>query len=79
MPLKEVDLKTFEAYKKAIRLDLPKITAGNTKFWIYRDVELPNAAGKKQKIASFIALVDEKAIKPLLKGKTLICKGTCGL
>jgi hypothetical protein len=79
LPLKEVDLKTFEAYKKAIRLDLPKITAGNTKFWIYRDVELPNAAGKKQKIASFIALVDEKAIKPLLKGKTLICKGTCGL
>jgi hypothetical protein len=78
LPLKDVDLKTFEAYKKAVRLDLPKITTG-TKFWIYKDVELPNSAGKKQKIASFIALVDDKAIKPLLKGKTLICKGNCGM
>ncbi len=78
MPLKDVDLKTFEAYKKAIRLDLPKISHG-TRFWIYRDVELPNATGKKQKIPSFIALVDNKAIKPLLQGKALICKGTCGM
>jgi hypothetical protein len=80
LPLKDVDVKTFEAYKKAMRLETPKITpGGKTKFWIYRDVELPNVSGKKQKIVSFLALVDDRAIKPILKGKKLICRGTCGL
>jgi hypothetical protein len=46
VPLKEADLKDTDTYKKASRMDLPKVAAGNAKFWIYKDVELPNPAGK---------------------------------
>jgi len=79
MPLKEPDLKNTETYKKASRLDLPKVAAGNAKFWLYKDVELPNASGKKQKYPAFLALVDENGIRKALTGKKLICKGTCGI
>ena len=80
MPLKEDDLKTFEAYKKAMKQKVTKITtSGNTKFWIYRDVELPTAAGKKQKLPAFIALLDDRPVKKLVQGKMLLCKGLCGL
>jgi hypothetical protein len=44
-------------------------TSGNSKFWVYRDVELPTASGQKQKLPALIALIDDTAIKPLLKGK----------
>lgn len=74
MPLKQVDLKTFDTYKKAIRMDLPKLVTG-AKFWIYKDVELLNSSGKKEKITSFVALVDQNAIKKDLQGKKLICRG----
>ena len=49
MPLKADDLKTVEAYKKAMKMEATKITpSGNTKFWIYRDVELRGTEiGKK--------------------------------
>jgi hypothetical protein len=77
VPLKEQDLKDTDTYKKASRLDLPKITAGNVKFWIYQNVELPNASGKKQKYPAFLALVDDTAIRKALTGKKVICKGTC--
>jgi len=79
LPLKEADLKTVESYKKALKLDVSKLASGNVKFWIYKGVELPTASGKKQKIAAFIALVDDKAVKPVVKGKQLLCKGTCGI
>jgi hypothetical protein len=79
MPLKEPDLKDTETYKKASRVDLPKIASGNAKFWIYKDVELPNASGKKQKYPAFLALVDDNGIRKAMTGKKLICKGTCGL
>jgi hypothetical protein len=77
VPLKEQDLKDTDTYKKASRLDLPKINAGNVKFWIYQNVELPNASGKKQKYPAFLALVDDTAIRKALTGKKVICKGTC--
>ena len=76
MPLKPADLKTIEAYKKAIRMDLPKLASG-AKFWIYKDVELPNSSGKKEKIASFVAFVDHNAIRQDLAGRQLVCSGTC--
>ncbi len=79
MPLKAVDLATVEAYRRAIRLDAARITPQGTKFWVYRDVELPTAAGKKQKLPALIALVDDTAIKPLMKSGTLACHGMCAL
>src|SRR5208282_2618495 len=79
MPLKEPDLKDTETYKKASRVDLPKVASGNAKFWIYKDVELPNSSGKKQKYPAFLALVDDNGIRKAMTGKKLICKGTCGL
>ena len=79
MPLKEPDLKDTETYKKASRVDLPKVVSGNAKFWIYKDVELPNTSGKKQKYPAFLALVDDNGIRKLMTGKKLICKGLCGM
>jgi len=79
LPLTAVDLATVEAYKKAIRLEAARIGTQGIKFWVYRDVELPTAAGKKQKLPVFIALADDTAIKPLLKSGTLACRGMCAL
>jgi hypothetical protein len=76
MPLKESDLKDAESYKKASRLDLSKLSSGNAKFWVYKDVELPGASGKK-KYPAFLALVDDNGIRKAMTGKKLICKGTC--
>ena len=80
MPLKIDDLKTVESYKKAIKQDVTRISAsGNTKFWIYKDIELPAASGGKQKLPALISLVDDTAVKAVLKGKQPLCRGTCGL
>lgn len=80
MPLKDVDLKTIEAYKKAVRADVTKINEKNpTKFWVYKDVELPNLQGKKQKIPAFVTLIDDKAVRNVCKGKKLTCMGVCFL
>ena len=80
MPLKDVDLKTIEAYKKAVRADVTKINANSpTKFWIYKDIELPDVQGKKQKIPAFVTLIDDRAVRNVLKGKKLICMGACYL
>jgi hypothetical protein len=80
LPLKTDDLKTVDTYKKAIKQDVSRISPqGGTKFWVYKDVELPTASGGKQKLPTFIALVDDNAIKALLKGKPPLCRGTCGI
>jgi hypothetical protein len=84
MPLKDVDLKTFEAYKSAVHKDGGRIgNETNTRFWVYKDVELPleKTPAKKQKVAAFIALVDNKGVKAnsALKGKSLLCLGHCNL
>jgi hypothetical protein len=49
-------------------VDLPKIVSGNAKFWIYKDVELPNTSGKKQKYPAFLALVDDNGIRKAMTG-----------
>jgi hypothetical protein len=80
LPLKEADLKTVGTYKKAIRQDVNKITDnGATKFWVYQDIELPNDQGKKEKIAIFLALVDDTGIRNFIHGKKFVCSGTCKL
>jgi len=79
MPLKEADLKDSDAYKKASRLDLSKLASGNARFWVYKDVELPNSSGGKQKYSAFLVLLDDSAIRKQISGKTLLCKGTCGI
>src|ERR1700679_3283388 len=80
MPLKIDDLKTLENYKKAIKQDLTKISAqGNTRFWVFKDIELPTASGGKQKLPALISLVDDNAVKAVLKGKQPVCRGTVGL
>ena len=76
MPLKADDLKSIDTYKKAIKMDAAKINAsGGTKFWVYRDVELPS----KQKLPVLLTLIDDTAAKALAKGKPPGCRGTCGL
>jgi hypothetical protein len=82
MPLKPDDLKTIDTYKKAMKMDVSKINqGGNTKFWIYRDVELPTASGGTQKLPVFFALIDNHMVLPAppLKGKNAACRGKIGL
>jgi hypothetical protein len=81
MALKDIDLKSVESYKKAMKSEALKISQGDarTKFWIYKDLELPTEGGKRQKLAPFVVVNDDKGIKTLLKGKTLLCRGFCGV
>ena len=81
MALKDTDLKTVESYKKALKSEALKISHDDakTKFWIYKEFELATESGKRQKLAPFVVVNDDKAVKPLLKGKTLLCRGFCGL
>jgi hypothetical protein len=82
MALEAADLKTFEAYKKASKRDATKITGtGKTKFWLYKDITLPSAAGKAQKLRVLLALlnINEIKLEKPLQGKKPICKGTCNL
>ena len=64
MALEAADLKTVEAYKKASKRDSLKITgAGKTKFWLYKDITLPTASGKAQKLRVLVALLNINEIK----------------
>jgi hypothetical protein len=55
MPLKADDLKTVESYKKAVKQDATKLSEhGNTKFWIYKDIERQRrAAANRNSRSSF--------------------------
>lgn len=82
MALEAADLKTVESYKKASKRDAAKITAANkTKFWLYKDVTLPTASGKAQKLRVLLALlnINEVKLEKPLQGKKPICRGTCNL
>ena len=83
MQLKQPDLKTFETYKKAMRMSASQIK-DDTKFCIYNEVELPDAGGKPHKLKPFLVVGNGKStfqpLLPLLKGaKRFICEGTCSL
>jgi hypothetical protein len=61
-------------------MDATKISdGGTTKFWIYKDIELPNEQGKKEKLPVFVALVDDAGIRNFVRGKKFLCSGTCHL
>ena len=82
MALEAADLKTVEAYKKASKRDASKITAtGKTRFWLYKDITLPTANGKAQKLRVLLALlnINEIKLEKPLQGKKPICRGTCNL
>lgn len=80
MPLQEADLKSYDAYKKAMRADASKITpTSQTKFWVYKDIELVDLRGKINKIPAFLLLVDDSKSRNFLRGKVLLCTGTCHL
>ena len=76
MPLKEADLKTLEVYKHAIQQDVSRITAtGETKFWIYRNIELPD----KKKNPVLLVLVDDAGVRNFFHSKRPVCSGMCHL
>lgn len=78
--LKLDDFKTFESYKKAIKQDASRLTSGpRTKFWVYRNVDLVDSAGRKQTVAIFYVFGDDRPAQSVLKGKTALCKGMCGV
>src|SRR5437016_1678187 len=82
MPLDAASLKSVESYKRAMKLDAAKFIAnGRSKFWLYRDIVLPTAAGKQQKLPVLIALLNNNNLKsvPALKSKQPICRGVCTL
>jgi hypothetical protein len=83
MQLKQPDLKTFESYKKAMRMSASQIK-DDTKFCIYNEVQLPDASGKMHILKPFLVVGNGqstfKPLLPLLKGaKRFICEGTCSL
>jgi len=83
MQLKQPDLKTFESYKKAMRMSASQIK-DDTKFCIYNEVQLPDASGKMHILKPFLAVGNGqstfKPLLPLLKGaRRFICEGTCSL
>ena len=79
MPLDANDLKTVENYKKAIKQDVTKITdKPTTKIWVYKDVPLPTAGGGKLTVAALLSLVNNDAVKTVLK-KSPMWQGFCRL
>jgi hypothetical protein len=83
MLLKQQDVKTFESYRKAMRMSASQIK-DDTKFCIYTEVELPDVSGKMHILKPFLVVGNGQAtfkpLLPLLKGgKRFICEGTCSL
>jgi hypothetical protein len=63
-----------------MRADTARITnTSQTKFWVYKDIEMWDLQGKKNKISAFLLLVDDSKARGFLHGKTLLCTGTCRL
>ena len=83
MKLTQPDLKTFESYKKAMRMSASQIK-DDTKFCIYNEVQLPDAHGKMHILKPFLVVgngqMTFKPLLPLLKGaRRFLCEGTCSL
>lgn len=80
MPLQEADLKSYDAYKKAMRATVSKITnTSKTKFWVYKDIKMVDLKGKQMKLPAFLLLVDDSKVRNAMRGKKLLCAGTCSL
>jgi len=75
MPLKETDLRSLDACKRAFRQDTQSIRMGAAlRFWIYQKVGVEN-----ETFALFPVLVDDRGVRNLLakNGSTVLCHGVC--
>jgi len=83
MNLKPEDLKTYEAYRKAIRAAAAQIK-DNTPFCLLSEVQMPDAHQKLHVLKPFLALGSPiNVIVPMLKelhgSKKPLCSGMCSL
>jgi hypothetical protein len=75
MPLREADLKTLEACRRALRQDAQTIRTGIAlRFWIYQRVGV-----EKETFELFPVLMDDKLIKGFMarNGSAMVCNGIC--
>ena len=83
MSLSAQDLKTYEAYKKAMKAAGGHI-GHDTPFCIYSDVQLPDSSKKLHTLKPFLVVgTPASTIAPLLKelqgGKQLSASGVCSV
>jgi hypothetical protein len=75
MPLKEADLKSLEACRRAFRQDAQTIRTGTAlRFWIYQRVGV-----EKETFEIFPVLMENRHIRDVLakSGSAVLCEGIC--
>jgi len=75
MPLKEADLKSLEACRRAFRQDAQTIRTGTAlRFWIYQKVGV-----EKETFDLFPVLMDDRWIRGVMarNGSAVLCHGIC--
>lgn len=78
MPLKEADLTSLQACKRALSKDAQVMTTvGAVKFWIYQKVGVGTGADKET-FALFPVLLDNRGVRDVMakNGSTVLCQGT---
>jgi len=75
MPLKEADLKSLEACRRAFRQDAQTIRTGTAlRFWIYQRVGV-----ERETFDLFPVLMDNRWVRDAMarNGSALLCQGIC--
>jgi hypothetical protein len=75
MPLKEADLKSLEACRRAFLQDARAIRTGTAlRFWIYQGVGV-----EKETFDLFPVLMDDRWVRGVMarNGSTVLCHGIC--
>jgi hypothetical protein len=73
MPLKEADLKSLEACRRAFRQDAQTIRTGTAlRFWIYQRVGV-----EKETFDLFPVLMDNRWVREVLSRNAVLCHGIC--
>jgi hypothetical protein len=75
MPLKEADLKSLEACKRAFRQDAQTIRTGTAlRFWIYQRVGV-----ERETFDLFPVLMDNRWVRDVMtrNGSAILCSGIC--
>ena len=75
MPLKEADLKSLEACRRAFRQDAQTIRMGTAlRFWIYQGVSV-----ERETFDLFPVLMDNRWVRDVLarSGSAVLCHGIC--
>jgi len=81
MPLREADLKSVPACKRAFAGDNQSIRMGAAlRFWIYQKVDVGMGVDKET-FALFPVLVDNRGVRDLMtkNGSAVLCQGICYL